>query len=379
MSRKHDSFSIFTKTQKGNPPKKVYYYYVYDNSGKRLSRSTGETSLKKALDVIAKRIKDGELLFSQEDIKQAETAKRTLFKDFTQDFFKPGLCPICKELELRGKTVQPKVMRWQRQSFEKNILPYFGDKRVVAITVQSIRSWQADMKDTGVSNATVNRNLQILRKVMQVAEDSDIILRNPCRRVKPLFETDAKPRGCFTHEEIKRLFADEWDNPYVRLMCQIAACTGMRLGEIRALKLSSIVDGKIRIDSSYSADGEKSTKSGKVRWCPIPGKIELELLNICCRQASNEGSYIFTYDGIKPICSRSVSDALKRRMRVIGISGRTFHSFRHYFNSMLVTYGIPGDILRSVVGHSSELMTDRYLHLEISELDEVRRVQELVI
>ncbi len=53
-----------------------------------------------------------------------------------------------------------------------------------------------------------------------------------------------------------------------------------------------------------------------------------------------------------------------------------FHSFRHFFNSQLVAAGVQGEFVRAVIGHESEKMTERYLHLSPDQMNVVRNVQE---
>ena len=58
--------------------------------------------------------------------------------------------------------------------------------------------------------------------------------------------------------------------------------------------------------------------------------------------------------------------------------GLTFHSFRHFFNSQLVASGVQGELVRAVIGHESEAMTERYLHLQASQMKPIMQVQEAI-
>ena len=55
-----------------------------------------------------------------------------------------------------------------------------------------------------------------------------------------------------------------------------------------------------------------------------------------------------------------------------------FHSFRHYFNTRLVADGVESEKIRSVIGHESKEMTERYLHLSVKDLENIRKVQQKV-
>jgi integrase len=78
-----------------------------------------------------------------------------------------------------------------------------------------------------------------------------------------------------------------------------------------------------------------------------------------------------------------VSLALYNAFKAIGIDEKerqrrllTFHSWRHFFNTMLVMADISGSKLRSVTGHSSEEMTDYYTHFDTKKFTEIITVQE---
>ena len=80
------------------------------------------------------------------------------------------------------------------------------------------------------------------------------------------------------------------------------------MGEVRALKAGAIRNGYIIV--SLALDGnsnEKSTKSGRIRYCPIPEQLEKELL----RYARKSDDWIFTLNGIKPVGAKYILNNLK--------------------------------------------------------------------
>ena len=52
----------------------------------------------------------------------------------------------------------------------------------------------------------------------------------------------------------------------------------------------------------------------------------------------------------------------------------TFHSFRHWFNSILINAKVPLLKVQQLTGHSSVEMSANYFHLD--EMDDVRAIQE---
>lgn len=58
--------------------------------------------------------------------------------------------------------------------------------------------------------------------------------------------------------------------------------------------------------------------------------------------------------------------------------GLSFHSFRHFFNTQLVANNVEQNKILAVIGHTSVKMTQHYLHLEASDLKQVRKVQNAI-
>ena len=81
-----------------------------------------------------------------------------------------------------------------------------------------------------------------------------------------------------------RLMELEWDNDEAKIANELAMHTGMRAGEIVALRDVDIGENCIYLQHSWSNyDGLKSTKSGKSRIVYIYEKNLLELLRKLCK------------------------------------------------------------------------------------------------
>ena len=211
---------------------------------------------------------------------------------------------------------------------------------------------------------------------MQYAKNSGLLDKNPCEGIEPLAEKDNK-RGAFTKAQVKTLIEVEWDNPLMKLAAILAAFTGMRTGEIRALRPCDLHDGYIHISKSWSnTEGLKSTKSGEERDAVLPEWLEKELRKYL---PSNE-RYIFSVNGRLPVSEKLLATSLYGAMEKAGIDrakdNLSFHSFRHFFNSQLVANGIKGELIRETIGHSNASMTHHYAHITAEDMELIREVQD---
>jgi integrase len=161
----------------------------------------------------------------------------------------------------------------------------------------------------------------------------------------------------------------------------------MRLGEIhrqhgcRALLKENVHPDHIDIKHSWDRTyGIKGTKTNKPRQVPISPELYDKLSQLAATQT--EGVYMFsTCNGIAPVDHTIVYKWFKRALANIGIPEKTrlernlsFHSWRHYVNSQLRANGVPDSIVQSVTGHNDMKMTDHYTHVQLEDMDDVRRI-----
>lgn len=344
--------------------KKVWYYTTYVN-GRRVYKSTGKKTKAEALDYC--------LTLSNNNQIHNQVAKNITFETFSKGFFD-------KDSEyVKEKKITQGSMYAYSTILELKLIPFFGKYKLTEITPSLIKSWMLSIEECKAR--TINTFLSVLKIIMQEACFKEIITTNPCLNVKRL-KLDSKEKEVFTLNEIKLLFSSEWKNNKVKLMCKISALTGMRESEIRALTLEKIKKYYIVVDSNFEtiARKVKGTKSGKVRYVPITESLYKEIVLF----TDNRKGFIFNGEHLKtrksPITSSCIVIYLKKQLKELGIyrEGLTFHSFRHFFNSQLVINGINSEIVRKIIGHESENMTEHYLHIKQNDLDKIREIQSRI-
>lgn len=244
-------------------------------------------------------------------------------------------------------------------------LEYFGNVNLEEITPARIEDFKRDVKnDTGNKNATINRYLQALSKMLNIAVANELISKNPMWSVKKLKENNYKTR-VLTQSEEKRLFEEiergyevvgrdrkkKTIYPYLHLKPLIicALQTGMRRGEIFNLKWSNI-------DFEYEIIELLETKSGKSRKIPISSKMMKVF-----EEVKNGTEYVFInketglpYNDIK----RSFHSVLDKA----GIKDFRFHDFRHTAATRMLEKGADIRTVQEILGHSSVSVTERYTH-----------------
>jgi len=245
-----------------------------------------------------------------------------------------------------------------------HLIPYFGLKdanRISTLVVDKyIRvrpSKPSEKTHRSVKNATLNRELEILRKIYNDALKWKDVRANPCNPIRKLREN--LPQFDYLSEtEIKRFLNETKSKDYA--LYASAIYTGMRLGELLNLKMNSVDLRRMMITVSIGSEFSGTTKSGKVRYVPIHKALRPHL----AKTMKTPGEYVFPRKLGPAKRRRDIRKAYHAALRRAGIERHIrFHDLRHTFASHFVMKG--GDLLalKEILGHSSLQMVQRYAHL----------------
>lgn len=150
---------------------------------------------------------------------------------------------------------------------------------------------------------------------------------------------------------------------------EFASLTGMRVGEIVALKWENICwnEGYFIINASEKYDRLTkeyyidTTKNKKVRKFPIDTTIESFLYNMTDiqYQFGIESDWIFANVNGR-IHASVVSSCIKNKCKQLGIPPRGIHAFRKTFNSNMRCSGVSEVVAATLLGHSPQVNRDYY-------------------
>jgi len=200
-----------------------------------------------------------------------------------------------------------------------------------------------------VKSATLNREVSLLKRLLNVAIEWGYLYENPARQLKPLREDNRRLRY-LNKAEIDLLVASACR--HLKPIILVAVNTGMRKGEIFNLQWSH-VDLKSRLIEVIKS------KNGEKRGIPI-NKTLLEVLHGLPRRI--DSPYVFP-PGKKGKKLTDVKKSFWTAMREAEIEDFCFHDLRHTFASHLVMAGVPLLTVAELLGHKDIEMTKRYSHL----------------
>lgn len=247
-------------------------------------------------------------------------------------------------------------VRTKKSALKNHLVPAFGTMRLDQIGVREMEAFKSAKLKEGKSAKSVNNYLTMLRKMLSVAQEWEIISIIP--KVKwlklPLSEFDF-----LTFEEADRLIAgadDEW-----RTMIVVALKTGLRQGELLALRWDDVdlVAGRIVVSQNLAYGEITTPKSGKKR------EVELgdDVLAALKRHRHLRGDLVFCKADGGMLTKGESKHPLWRACKRAGLRRIGWHVLRHTFASHLVMRGAVLKSVQELLGHGTIKMTERYAHL----------------
>lgn len=224
---------------------------------------------------------------------------------------------------------------------------YLKGKKLNEIDRTVIDGLAKKRKAEGVSNATVNRMLAVLRSLLRAACAWDWLDKAPVIKLLP----EAKRRiRWLTQEEASRLLKEL--PKHQADIARFALLTGLRQRNVLDLAWSQI--DMARGVAWIHSDQAKARK-------PIGVPLNPEARDILREQLGRHPEFVFTYEGHR--IGQVNTGAWKKALKRAGISDFRWHDLRHTWASWHVQNGTPLDKLQEMGGWESFEMVRKYAHL----------------
>lgn len=244
---------------------------------------------------------------------------------------------------------------------ERHSLPHLKSRlkhlrTFAALPAADFTSRHADLyilarRQKGASNATINRELQVLKRTLVLATrcDPPKIVRIPYIRLLP--ENNVR-RGFLDDAQYLKLRNELPD--YLRPIFVVAYHLGNRLGELRRLRWEQVdfQRNQIRLNP-----GETKNKRGRV--LPMYGEMRHWLAMQKSIRDSNFPTcpYVFHHDGKFIVDFRKAWRSATRRAN---LEGTLFHDLRRSAVRNMREAGIPETVAMGISGHQTRSIFERY-------------------
>jgi integrase len=294
------------------------------------------------------------------------------FRDYAEASWLPEVLP----------TVKYSTTKYYRYMLRVHLYPTIGDMQLRLISRDVVQNFLNAKLRSGLSWKTVKHLRTVFGTVMGAAEIADLIPSNPVRKTRPPRKGPVKERAVIAPEKIRELL-DALPEPS-RSLAQLLVLTGMRIGELLALRWRD-VDLKqniIRVTQTVYDGHFDEPKSQRSRRSIPLGVKSIEILSARKCAGQNPEGLVFSTGTNTPLDRHNLLNRqLKPTCKKLGFVGVNWHWLRHANATLLDAVGTPLGTVQSLLGHSSwEITREIYLHSIPSDARvAVQKVEDLLI
>ncbi len=237
---------------------------------------------------------------------------------------------------------------------------YFGTKRLRSIKPSDLEAFkqkrlsETTRRKSKRSMATVNRELTVLRTMLNFAFQNDWIVQNPFKKTKGIISTAAeveRDRVLSFAEEARLLAVCTRRRSHLKAILICALDTAMRRGEIFKMRWRDV-----NFASAEIFIPQMNSKTEDSRTVGITPRLREELEKLWQESAREKDLLVF---GI----SHTVKTAFKSACKEVGIKDFRFHDCRHTATTRMIASGSPHTEVMKITGHTQLKTFLRYLNI----------------
>jgi integrase len=289
-------------------------------------------------------------------------ASRMTFAQLAEHYSKSYLQPA-KYVD--GRKVSGVRSLATRRGHVEILRTYFGKRILRDITPSDLERFKAARLNTPTkrrnkqqrSIASVNRELSVMRRMLNIAKKNKWIIDNPFSQADSIISlADERTRErIITRDEEAQLLA-ACEHPRRTHLKPIIICaldTGMRRGEILALRWLDV-----DFENEVITVAEFHTKTLRERHVSMTVRLRLELEHLYQNSPRKLEERVF---GVAVNVKRSFDSA----RRAAGLANLRFHDLRHTAATRLVQGHAPLQEVGRILGHTQASTTYRYVNANV--------------
>jgi integrase len=281
-----------------------------------------------------------------------------------------------------------------RAAIMKNyIVPLWGEINPRKLTVKmidtSMEGITSELTGRSLAGATRNRILSVLSELYVYLIEEDKAVINPVLNVTRCRSSPEHPRGAVPIATMKKLFPQDHDGMKKLYVSQKYICaflvlrdTGLRPGELIALRWRDWHPDLrffpiMRAIESGTRMHEKGTKTGATKPAMVTPQAAAEMERLRKKIKPEQEHFIFANYKNVPFDTHRLNWAFRRAVRLAEVSrdDLTPYWLRHTFNTRAIE-SLPDDVVRRLMGHSTEAMTRRYRDADVDSL--IREAEKIL-
>lgn len=219
------------------------------------------------------------------------------------------------------------------------------------VTKEDLESFLAKMTKNGYTPKSISRKLNSTRTFYRFLKINEYITDDPSLLVAhPRYQL-AAPR-ILTPTEYRALRDAARSDSRMFAVIELLLQTGIRIGELAALKLSDI-----RKEGLHIAPAEKHEE----RIVPLNTRAQEALNKYLEIRPKASSEHLFITKSGKPFLIRNIRTAVERYFRLAEVKNAKVNDLRHTFVAHHLKHGVSLVLISKVLGHKRLSTTERYL------------------
>jgi len=322
-------------------------WIAYYQDGKKIRESTGTTDEKLANRILLQKM--GKVANGvRVDPKRDKIRMAELFDDLTRQY------------RINGR----KSIGHLERRLRLHVRPFFDHVYAAHVNSSLIDQYVDHRQQESAENATVNRDLAILKRSLKLGHENGKV--NSIPHIRMLAENNVR-RGFLESSQHDRLAAEcgKQGGLWLRSMFEVGYSYGWRHSEVLSLRVRQvdIIGGTIRLDDSKNGEGRQAQMTGPVR----------ELLRECIR-GKGPTDAVFTRSDGKPV--KNFRKIWRNVCVAAEVPELNFHDLRRTAVRNMVRWGVSERVAMTISGHKTRSIFDRYNIVSEADQREAARKME---
>jgi integrase len=260
----------------------------------------------------------------------------------------------------RRKTLKDVQMRWSL-----HLEPFFRGLKCCAVTSDLVLRYVEHRQQEGAKNATINRELAVLKRMFKLGSFSSpaLALRSP--RIPNLREDNVR-RGFLDESQYRKLIAAN-SSLWFRAITEVARTYGWRKGELTSLRVRQVdlAAGTLRLEPG-------TTKNGEGREVTMTTSVRSLLARCIAKKYPDQ--FVFSWPNGKPV--QNFRKTWKSACHKAGVPDLLFHDLRRSAVRDLRKAGAAETVIMSIGGWLSRSVFQRYAIVSQSDIADAMMLLE---
>jgi integrase len=287
----------------------------------------------------------------------------------------------CERMEL-----SPTTIRTYKAQIKQTIRPQLGKIILNRLTPKQLDGLYGAMKERGLSPKTIRNYHAIISSALHQGVRWGWVKENVAEKARPPRVSQRRVKAPSVESVRSVIEAAEERDPRLAPLLMLAALTGMRRGELCALRWTDVDLERRELDVSRSIVvvpaglAEKTTKTDRFRMVALD---DVGVALLTHHRANVEewaqraeatvlpNGYVFSHavDGVKPFRPDNVTGFFTRVRDSLGLNEVRLHDLRHFTATQLIGAGVDVRTVAGRLGHSDPSVTLRVYSHALEERD----------